>query len=77
MKSPGPGTYPNKHLMAERKKGGVIGEKFKMKHDIPGSNNVPGPGQYQIDCSPIKLKNPTWRIGTSRRDDEERMKRRT
>lgn len=77
MKSPGPGAYPHKNLVADRKKGGVIGQKFVLKRDVPGSNNVPGPGSYEIDCNPIKLSNPTWRIGTSRRDDQERIARRT
>ena len=77
LKSPGPGTYPSRSLMQDRKRGGVIGQKFTMKKDMPGSNNVPGPGSYQIDCSPIKMSNPTWRIGTSRRDDTERAARRT
>jgi hypothetical protein len=36
---------------------------------MPGSNNVPGPGTYAIDLSPVKHKDPTWRIGTARRDD--------
>jgi hypothetical protein len=38
---------------------------------------VPGPGAYRIDVSPTKLKDPTWRIGTSRRDDTDRVMRRT
>ena len=77
MKSPGPGAYGNKSLIGAPKRGGVIGQKFVLKKDVPGSNNVPGPGAYSIDVSPIKLANPTWRIGTSRRDDQEKAARRT
>jgi hypothetical protein len=38
---------------------------------------VPGPGTYSVDLSPVKTKDPTWRIGTSRRDDAERVMRST
>lgn len=55
MKSPGPGTYPSKNLIADRKRGGVIGQKFVLKRDVPGSNKVPGPGAYEINVSPVKL----------------------
>jgi len=45
---------------------------------MPGSNNVPGPGTYDIDLTPIKNKEPTWRLGTAKRDDEfQRMKKRS
>lgn len=78
MQSPGPGHYPSKALISGgHKRGGVIGEKNKLKMHEPGSNNVPGPGAYQIDISPVKNKEPTWRIGTARRDEEDRIMRKT
>lgn len=55
----------------------MIGQKFVLKQNVPGSNNVPGPGTYAIDMSPIKNKDPQWRIGTSRRDEEDRVMRKT
>lgn len=76
--NPGPGHYPSKSLISEgRKPGGVIGMRYKMKMNEPGSNNVPGPGTYSADVSPVKNKDPTWRIGTARRVDAEIMMRQT
>lgn len=49
MKNPGPGHYSVRSLLFEegqRKPGGVIGSRYKMKMHEPGSNNVPGPGTY-------------------------------
>lgn len=78
MQNPGPGHYPSKSLIsAPGKRGGVIGQRFILKQNVPGSNNVPGPGTYAIDMSPIKNKDPQWRIGTSRRDEEDRVMRKT
>ena len=39
-------------------------------------NHNPGPGQYNDRYGNIKIKNPSWKIGTSQRDDElKRIKR--
>jgi hypothetical protein len=51
-----------------------MGAKFTLKADEPGSNNVPGPGAYPINLSPIKIKGASYKIGTSRRDQEDRIK---
>lgn len=54
IKSPGPGTYAFKSQVTGRQRGGVIGLKYILKKDQPGANNVPGPGAYNQDYSPIK-----------------------
>jgi len=75
--TPGPGHYPSRSLISEgRKQGGVIGHRYKIKKDEPGSNNVPGPGTYSNDISPVKNKDPTWRIGTARREDDDFKRKR-
>jgi len=75
---PGPGHYPSRTLIGQKGTvGGAIGIRYKVKHEQPGASNVPGPGAYKIDISPVKMKDPTWRIGTSRRDDTDRAMRRT
>jgi hypothetical protein len=52
---PGPGHYPIKSNIGKKDTvGGAIGIRYKVRHEQPGANNVPGPGTYAIDCSPIK-----------------------
>jgi hypothetical protein len=71
MKSPGPGTYPFKSMVTSKQRGGVIGVRYILKQDQPGSNNFPGPGSYNSNWTPIKKHEPTWRLGTAKRDEYE------
>ena len=41
--------------------------RFKPKFEEPGASNVPGPGAYNFDMSPVKNTDPQWRMGTSKR----------
>lgn len=63
---PGPGNYnTTKGLGSEAPK-----YSMTAKHSYRGNKlNVPGPGQYAGDSSVVNSKAPTWKIGTSRRDD--------
>lgn len=70
--TPGVGNY-------NVSKGLGNGPKYSMvgKGNLGGNgNNYPGPGQYNDNSKVIKAKNPSWKIGTSQRDDElKRIKR--
>lgn len=42
---------------------------MKGKYDKKNPDYIPGPGQYNIDAQKNLHKSPSWRIGTSSRDD--------
>jgi hypothetical protein len=54
-----------------------MGAKLKNVFDSGDVKNFPGPGTYKIDISPLKSKDPQWRIGTSKRDQADKIMRRT
>jgi hypothetical protein len=51
--------------------------KLCPQFEKPGSNNVPGPGAYDNDYRVTTHKEPTWRIGTSTRNDKDKIMLRT
>ena len=62
--TPGPGTYRHKLYT------GSEGPKITMSGNRPSTANssVPGVGQYQLNLND-KKKSPSFKIGTSTRDD--------
>ena len=71
---PGPGTYSQKTLIGTE----TQGKSLAMRLIQPKTTNmfVPGPGTYTADASSTLFKNPTWRMGTSVRSQEELQKQR-
>lgn len=64
--APGPGNYNTSKGL------GVDAPKYSMtaKNAYEGSkNSVPGPGQYSGNVNVVASKAPTWKIGTSKRDE--------
>ena len=39
-------------------------------HLLNNSNEVPGPGQYKNEKMNLYKHNPSWKIGTSQRDED-------
>ena len=74
---PGPGHYKSKTLVGTESQGKTLGARFKIRHEEPGANLVPGPGAYACDFSPVRKEAPKWRVGTSQRDVRETIMRRT
>ena len=69
---PGVGNYNITKGIGEGPKYTMVGRG----NSYMTSNQNPGPGQYNDRYGVIKNKNPSWRIGTSQRDDElKRIKR--
>jgi len=77
LSSPGPGAYPIGTLIGTETVGKTMSQKLCPSFEKPGANKVPGPGTYQYDYKSTKSKDPQWRIGTSKRDDADRIMRRT
>lgn len=55
---PGPGQYPIKTLVGAEAVSLSMGAKLKNVFDSGDNVNVPGPGTYKIDISPVKTKDP-------------------
>ena len=51
--------------------------KLSPAFQQPGANKTPGPGTYDGKYRTQRSADPAWRIGTSKRDDQERIARRT
>jgi len=74
---PGPGAYAIKQLVGNESVGKSLGGKLSPAFERPGANKVPGPGAYSAEFRAMYKSMPSWRIGTSTRDDQEKIKRRT
>ena len=63
---PGVGNYNISNGLGDGPKYSMLGKgnTFSIR------NGNPGPGQYNDTFGIIKKKNPSWKIGTSKRDDE-------
>lgn len=70
---PGPGTYPIKQIVGNETVGKSLGQKLNPAFQQPGANKTPGPGAYDGKYRTQKSSDPSWRIGTSRRDDQEKI----
>ena len=69
---PGVGNYNISKGLGEGPKFSILGRYNKIKI----INNNPGPGQYNDSYVITKIKNPSWKIGTGKRDDAlKRIKR--
>jgi len=64
--TPGVGNYNVSKGLGNGPKYTILG-----KGNLLGvGNNNPGPGQYNDSSKVVKAKNPSWKIGTSQRDDD-------
>jgi hypothetical protein len=65
-------------LVGNETQGKTLSMKLCPAFEDYGANQFPGPGTYQtVDPNIRKSKQPTWRIGSSTRDDQLRTMRRT
>mmetsp|Transcript_314 Transcript_314/g.298 ORF Transcript_314/g.298 Transcript_314/m.298 type:complete len:450 (+) Transcript_314:7-1356(+) len=73
MSNPGPGNYEYKKTMGVAPKYSMTGKNFYSGNRLDG----PGPGQYNNErVKAVYSKEPSWRIGTSTREDQiKRVKR--
>lgn len=69
--APGPGAYAIKGLVGSESGGKTLG--LKLKQNISSNMFVPGPGTYHASGEASLRKAPSWRIGSSKRDDMERQ----
>lgn len=74
---PGPGQYEIKQLVGNESVGKSLSMKLCPNFQKPGANNVPGPGAYTGKYDLVKSQEPGWKIGSSTRDDQEKIMRRT
>ena len=69
--TPGPGYYRESNLNNYLKKlpNTIIGKEIRKNKFLEPNNSNPGPGQYNdnIKIKNVLKKNPSWKIGTSRR----------
>mmetsp|Transcript_5502 Transcript_5502/g.9339 ORF Transcript_5502/g.9339 Transcript_5502/m.9339 type:complete len:344 (-) Transcript_5502:28-1059(-) len=77
MSVPGPGHYPVKQMVGNETVGKTLSMKLCPAFEKPGANKFPGPGAYEGQFTAIKKHDPTWKIGSSTRDDREKIMRRT
>ena len=74
--SPGPGTYPVKTIIGTESVGKSLAKRLEQQRT--SNQFAPGPGAYDNKNFSISLySNTTWKIGTSTRDDEEKLRMRT
>ena len=57
--------------------GKTLHSKLSPSFERPGANKVPGPGSYQDVYRSAKKSEPSLKLGTSQRDYELRIARRT
>ena len=74
---PGPGNYSVPQLVGNESVGKTLHSKLNPSFEKPGANKFPGPGEYQDMYKSAKKSEPQWRIGTSIRDQELKITRRT
>ena len=73
---PGPGTYDVKQLVGNESTAKSLHSKLSPAFQRPGANAFPGPGTYESPFQSTKKMDPQWRMGTSKRDDNEKTKSR-
>ena len=72
---PGPGAYPIKTIIGTETQGKSLAKRLEQQRT---SNHFsPGPGAYSNKFSVSIYSSPSWRIGTSTRDDEEKLRMKT
>lgn len=72
--APGPGQYDLRGIVGSESQGRTLASKLNAAKT--SNNFAPGPGQYNPMFTQSIKKNPGWRIGSSKRDEEERDARR-
>ncbi len=77
MSVPGPGTYAIRQMVGNETVGKTLSMKLCPGFEKPGANNFPGPGTYDGNFRTTKKSDPNWKIGSSTRDDKEKIMRRT
>ena len=65
---PGPGTYVLNPIVGTGS-AKTLHSKLMPNFEMPGANKVPGPGTYEGRYSAMIRAEPSWKIGTSTRDD--------
>ena len=73
---PGPGNYDIPQLTGNESVGKTLHSKLKPSFEQPGANKTPGPGSYQDVYRNSRRSEPSWRIGTSKRDQETKIAQR-
>lgn len=68
--SPGPGAYDIKGRVGSESCSKSLG--LKLVASKTSNQFSPGPGAYMPSPEHVSKKAPTWRIGTSTRDDKEK-----
>ena len=72
---PGPGTYPVKTIIGTDSQGKTLAGRYEQARTT--NMMAPGPGTYEPNNKPALQASPQWRMGSSKRDDADKLKMRT
>jgi len=73
VQNPGPGSYNLKGIVGTESQGKSLAQRLGQS----AKNFNPGPGSYNSMYNQALKSAPGWRIGTSTRDDRDKIRRRT
>lgn len=72
---PGPGTYPVKSIIGTETQGKTLAGRYEQART--SNMMAPGPGTYEPNAKPALTASPSWKMGSSKRDDSDKLKMRT